>query len=190
MDDRRVIALATALAAGEQGDTRSVGAIHELVVRRLRGRMRLTRSEAEDAASETLRAFAEMAVNDEIELARSPALLTAIAQRKAVDLLRRRESHSPATLRPASEPSTEELVIALLERDADARVVRAAMRAAFAIDRGDIVYVVRIWLDLADAQSGVPSLREVAAEARISHTQVRRLLNEFKELVPHPPSGT
>lgn len=185
-----MIALATTLAAGEPGDTRDLAAIHELVVGRLLGRMRLTRTEAEDAAADALRAFAQMAVGDSIDLARAPALLTAIAHRKAVDMLRRQAAQQTPPIQTTSTPSTEDLVLALLERRHDARVVREGMRAAFDINRGDIVHVIRIWLDLADAQSGVPSLREVAAAAGISHTQVRRLLAEFKELVPRTRPGT
>lgn len=115
---------------------------------------------------------------------RNPAaFLSRVARNLALDRARRQE---PV---PLSEDvaDSDDAIAALLDHDATASSVEAAMQAAITAGDHIAVRVVAAWLNLA-AEQGHPSSREVAARADTSHTTVNEAMRRFRGYFPKQPS--
>ena len=97
--------------------------------------------------------------------------------------VRRREYDFRPTS-PVAHEAADEAALRSLGAGMDSLRVRAGMEALVARGRHTTVKVVASWLDEAWRTGSTPSLRQVADRVGLSHTSVRRALEEFAENVP------
>jgi transcriptional regulator of aromatic amino acid metabolism len=91
---------------------------------------------------------------------------------------------------PEHAAVSDDAIAALLDREATAASVQAALTAAVADGADLLAHVVASWLDLAEELGRPPSSREVAPRAGVSHTTVNTMLRELRGYFPTRPSGT
>lgn len=150
---------------------------------------RLSEFEAEEIAQEVIVKVLEVARSpgDRLEEIRNPgAYLAQLARNKAIDHIRRRARGDVELSDELSEvlPSHDDEIAALLDASANAVLVRAAMRAASEAQDHLTQRVISTWLDIADELGEVPTSRDVAKRAKVSHTSVNQALKRFKGYFP------
>jgi Sigma-70 region 2 len=111
------------------------------------------------------------------------AWLRVVAQRIAIDLLRRRQhlvADQPLLL---SATAADDEIARLLDGVDSAERIRLALKAA--VDAGDYetVRIITTWLDVAANEGGAPASRYVADHARVSHMSVQRAIQRFARYV-------
>lgn len=164
-------------------------AIRRILASRIDRGLRLDPVLVDDAIDDALLRLDRFAATRDVDRGRAVGLLTTMTTRAALDRWRPRERREQTEQVVADVPdrqsdsTTEDVVMGMLEREASIETVLLGLRKAMELGRADLVRLVRTWLDLADKMSGIPTQRQVAEELKVSHTTVRRALQEFARLL-------
>jgi DNA-directed RNA polymerase specialized sigma24 family protein len=149
----------------------------------------LSESDAADATQEALLSLLETGEHprrSHADIGNPAAYLTWLARNRAIDRFRSAAHRTSAPLEAAVEISSgdDDAIAALLDRDATAAQIAAALETAIAAQADLAVRIVTVWLDLAATSGAAPSSRAVAAVADVSHTSVNQALRRFATYFP------
>lgn len=184
--------MASVTGSGDAASSDDVGVVTSELLRALT-RRGFSSSDAEEAVLEALAHLASTrgapSADADEPVRNAGAYLFWLARNRAVDTVRRHGRVDPhadpesagsgrSAIRLFSE--SDDKLVRLLDREATARSVAAAMRAADSAGDHLALRVVDTWLRRAQATGEAPTSREIAPLVHGSHTSVNQALRRFK----------
>jgi hypothetical protein len=146
-------------------------------------RRRLDRRDEEEVSSEALARLLDVARRGTLDVSRpAGAWLRVVADRLAIDVLRRSRGHTDVGLdeqQPYAAVEDDRIARTLDRLAAMSDIEHAVERAG---ENGDmrLVEIVGAWLDLAELTGKKPDSRELGELLAISHMTVQRALKRFQ----------
>jgi DNA-directed RNA polymerase specialized sigma24 family protein len=153
---------------------------------------RLDPSDAEDIAQEVITRTLARTGDLRMTISSPVAYLMTAARRAAFDVHRRQAREVPVDPFDgcsALYSRTDHSLAARFDGDATAEAIESAIRVAHAVDDHVAIRAVSVWLELAERLGETPTSRQVAEQAKMSHTSVNQALRRFRTYFPQRGSG-